>query len=265
MVSSKIVVFDLDGVLFRGEQVIPEAPRCLERLRAAGKRLFFLTNNSTQPRRVYVEKLTRLGMPCVEEEIVTSASATAAYFTDVLKLKNGRIFSVGGPGIREEFERVGFTVSSIADPKETDSDCSHLVVGLDRAFTYETLLRAQQLLLTGAGFVATNRDAQYPVENGVTPGAGSIVAAIAAAADREPLVIGKPEPHGLLAILDRAGVDPGEALMIGDRTDTDILCGNRCGVPGVLVLTGVMDAARVAAAPSEEKPERVIATLDELF
>ena len=260
---SSTYVFDLDGVLWRGESVVPGAPEAIARLRAAGKRLFFLTNNSSQPRRVYVEKLTRLGMPADESEIATSASITAAYLASQ-GAAGKSVFAVGGPGIADELGRVGVTVVTVADPEERDAECVYVVVGLDKEFRYETLRRAQQCLLRGATFIATNRDGQYPVEDGVIPGGGSIVAAIAAAAEREPLTMGKPEPLGLQLLLERAGVAAKDAVMVGDRLDTDILCGNRCGVPTVLVLTGVGTQAQAEAALASHAPTRVIPALDEL-
>lgn len=259
-----VYVFDLDGVLWRGETAIEGAPEAIARLRAAGKRLFFLTNNSSQPRRVYVEKLTRLGMPATEEEIVTSASITATFLSTERHAAGKTAFAVGGPGIREELGLIGMEVVTVADPVEKDAACDFVVVGLDREFRYETLLRAQQCLIRGAEFIATNRDGQYPMEHGVIPGGGSIVAAIAAAAEQEPITMGKPEPHGLRVLLERAGVDPSDAVMVGDRLDTDILCGNRCGVPTTLVLTGVGTRAQVAAAALELVPTRIIDTLAEL-
>lgn len=259
----RLYVFDLDGVLFRGETVIPEAPPALARLRAQGKRLRFLTNNSTQARRVYAEKLSHLGMPCAAEEIVTSASATAAYL--VQRGAAGRtVFVVGGPGLCEELERAGMRVRTVADPPQGDRAIEIVAVGLDKAFRYETLLRAQQALLRGAEFLATNRDSQYPVEGGVIPGGGSIVAAIAAAAEREPLTIGKPERHSLEGILKETGVPASEAVLVGDRLDTDILCGNRVGVGTTLVLTGVNTREQALAAPPDQRPDRILETLDAL-
>lgn len=262
---TRVYVFDLDGVLFRGETVIDGAPRALARLRADGKAVFFLTNNSSQPRRVYVEKLTRLGMPCTEDEVVTSASATADYLARVRQVPPGTaVFAVGGPGIEDELARVGLRVITVRDPEDADLDAAFVVVGLDRDFRYETLRRAQWCLLRGAEFIATNRDTQYPIEGGVVPGGGSIVAAIAAAAELEPLTIGKPETLGLATILSLAGAAPDEAVMVGDRPDTDILCGNRLGVPTVLVMTGVTSAQKAAAAPPDQRPGRTIATLYDL-
>jgi phosphoglycolate/pyridoxal phosphate phosphatase family enzyme len=256
-----VYVFDLDGVLYRGESVVEGAAEALARLRAQGSALFFLTNNSSQPRRTYVDKLIHLGMPADVDEVVTSASVTAEYLIRVRGAAGKTAFVVGGSGLREELEQVGIRTHGVADPEEGDRACQLVVVGLDREFRYETLRRAQQILLRGAEFIATNRDGQYPMENGVIPGGGSIVAAIAAAAGREPVTMGKPEPLGLETILNRAGVWPGEAVMVGDRLDTDILCGNRIGVPTVLVLTGVTGRAEAEAATGDLKPTRIIETL----
>jgi 4-nitrophenyl phosphatase len=255
-------IFDLDGVLYRGEEAIDGAAETLARLRALADpaaALFFLTNNSTQARRDYVAKLTRLGMRCVEDEIVTSASATAAYLVS-LGAAGRSVLCVGGPGIRDEMARAGMETVTTEGPEHVPVD--YVVTGMDRQFNYHTLWRAQQAVLGGAVFIATNRDGQYPIENDqVVPGGGAMVAAIEACTDTTPVVIGKPETHGLRTILDRAGIAPHEALLIGDRLDTDVLCGNRLGVPTVLVLTGVTSEAKALDAPPEMRPSRIIADL----
>ena len=267
MTEPRVYVFDLDGVLYRGEEAVAGAAEALARLRARAPAplLYFLTNNSTQPRRVYAEKLTRLGMPCSEEEIVTSASASAMYLIEMHQAAGKTALAVGGPGISEELRRVGIIVKRAEElPAEPDG-IDFVVVGLDRAFNYHSLYCAQQVILRGAAFVATNRDGQYPIEGGrVSPGAGTMVAALQACTDVTPIVIGKPEPLGLETILLMADAAPHEAVMIGDRLDTDILCGNRCGVPTILVLTGVTSRAKAEAATDDLRPGRIIADLSEL-
>ncbi len=260
----RLVVFDLDGVLFRGDTVIEAAPRCIGWLRANGIAVRFLTNNSSQARSVYVEKLTRMGMPCVVDDVVTSASATAQFLSRRCNAAGRQVFAVGGPGIHVELGAVGIAVRSVRDPESVDPACDFVVAGLDRDFSYQTLLRAQQCILRGARFIATNRDTQYPTEHGVIPGGGSIVAAIAAAAETEPETIGKPEPLGMELLLESAGFTPDQALMVGDRPDTDILCARRSGVPSVLVLTGVTTADEAGRVPDEQRPDHVLETLDAL-
>jgi phosphoglycolate/pyridoxal phosphate phosphatase family enzyme len=266
--SPTVFVFDLDGVLYRGDEIVAGAPEALARLRARGAavRLFFLTNNSSQTRRTYVDKLTRMGMPCTEDEIVTSASATAAYIADNYAPLSGRTaYVVGGAGIADELSRIGVTARLPRDSAVPDERFDFVIAGLDRDFNYATLERAQQAILDGAAFIATNRDGQFPLEGGrVIPGGGTMVAAIEASTDVKPAVIGKPEPLGLQTILRRAGCAPGEAVMIGDRLDTDVLCGNRIGVPTVLVLTGVTDLATARAATGDTRPGRIIESLNDL-
>ena len=246
-----------------------DAPETLSALRTLGHSIFFLTNNSSQPRRVYVEKLTRLGMPCEEREVVTSASVTADYVVQQ-GAKGARVLVVGGLGIADELERVGVSAASI-EYADTPFPLSptlydYVIAGLDREFTYHKLHRAQQALLSGAKFIATNRDAQYPIEGGrVIPGGGSIVAAIAAAANREPVTMGKPETMSLQTILASCGAWPHEAMMIGDRLDTDIACGNKMGVPTTLVLTGVSTREEAERATPDLRPTRIITTLRELL
>lgn len=166
----------------------------------------------------------------------------------------------------DELSRVGLIVRHVGDADFSDEErFDYLVVGLDRELSYTRLLRAQQAVLHGATLIATNRDGQYPVENGrVTPGAGSIVAAVEAATDRKAVSIGKPEPLGLETVMRLAEATPAETVMIGDRLDTDILCGNRLQVPSVLVLTGLTDGMKAANAPLDQKPGRVIKDLSEL-
>jgi 4-nitrophenyl phosphatase len=256
-------VFDLDGVLFRGETVIDAAPRCIAWLREQGVGVRFLTNNSSQPRQVYVEKLGRMGMPCTTDDVVTSASATALFLASRCAAVGRRVFAVGGPGIRSELAAVGIGTWTVADEPAGDELCEYVVAGLDRDFSYKTLLRAQQCILRGARFIATNRDTQYPTESGVIPGGGSIVAAIAAAAESEPETIGKPEPLGMELLLEAAGIPAAHAVMVGDRPDTDILCARRAGVASVLVLTGVTTREQAANVPLEQTPDHVVDTLDQ--
>jgi 4-nitrophenyl phosphatase len=267
MNKPRVYVFDLDGVLYRGEEAVDGAADTLARLRAQESTplLYFLTNNSTQPRRVYAEKLTRLNMPCTEAEIVTSASASAAYLVAEHGAEGKTALAVGGPGISEELSRVGVLVKRPEELPAEPSGIDFVVVGLDRNFNYHSLFCAQQAILRGAMFVATNRDGQYPIENGrVSPGAGTMVAALQACTDITPIVVGKPEPLGLETILRMANATPEEAVMIGDRLDTDILCGNRVGVPSVLVLTGVTTRARAESAEGDLRPGRIIEDLRDL-
>ena len=267
-----VYVFDLDGVLYRGADAVDGAVETIARLRSRSHpypaRLYFLTNNSSQTRDEYVTKLTRLGMPCTEEEIVTSASATAAYIVQNFGTAGKVALAVGGIGIRDELARVGIRVVRTDEDEAETGQFDFVIAGLDRNFNYQTLHRAQQAIFRGARFIATNRDGQFPIEGGRTiPGGGAMVAALEACTDIVPLVIGKPEVSGLQTILTASGVTPAEAVMIGDRLDTDVWCGNRLNVPTVLVLTGVtsQEQAQIQIQQYPERTPRVILqTLREL-
>ncbi len=140
------------------------------------------------------------------------------------------------------------------------------MVGLDRSFTYDKLARAQDAILGGARFVATNEDATFPLEGDrVAPGAGSIVAAVKTATSVTPFVVGKPETYAFHKILDIAGVAPERCIVIGDRLDTDIVVGNRSGAQTVLVCTGISSREDGESALGECRPDRIIDTLAELI
>jgi 4-nitrophenyl phosphatase len=236
----RLYIFDMDGVLFCGDTPVPGAVQTLYELRRRGSVVRFLTNNSTKTREHNAQILRGMGFEAHAEEVFTSAIATARF------LKGSRAWVLGEPGLFEELHAGGVEVV-------TDGDAGWVVVGLQRNLTYDQIDEAQWRIRSGARFLATNRDATYPVEKRVRPGAGMVVAAVAAAAEREPdVVIGKPEPTMVRMILDEAGADPSEALVIGDRLDTDIECARRAGCDSVLVLTGVTQEAppEVVALPT---------------
>jgi 4-nitrophenyl phosphatase len=210
-------------------------------LRAYGAEVRYLTNNSTQLRETYVQKLERMGFEVRPEWVYSSAMGAA----QLLKGTLTRAFVVGEEGIVSALGHVGIKVHE--DPEA-------VVVGMCRHFDYDLLNEALQFLLNPeVRFVATNRDATYPLEGGrVVPGAGSIVAAIATASGREPEVVGKPSPFLIEWILNDAGILPEDVLVVGDRLDTDIEAGVRARCPVHLVLSGV----------TVEAPSGVSASLD---
>lgn len=262
--NATVYVFDLDGVLYLGDTPIPYAAEAVNRLRRAGQQVFFLTNNSGRTRADYREKLAHVnGLDVPETAIFTSAYATALY----LKRQGaaGRsAFIIGEPGLAAELRESGGLIP-ITQPDSVDfHDLDYVVVGIDRQFTYDKLRFAHAAITRGhAQFIATNRDATFPMEVGEIPGGGSLVAALATATGREPVTIGKPETHAYEAILETAQVTAAESVMIGDRLDTDIAVGRRSGAHTVLVLTGVTSPEQAAAAPPEWRPELIIGDLRE--
>lgn len=222
----QLVVFDLDGTLFRGDEVVEGAPQALARFRSQGILIRFLTNNSGYSAEVLAEKLNRLGFQASPQEVM----GTGPFALQACQQRNYRsVFVIGENGLHSLFS--GY---------ETEGDdADAVVVGVDRRFTYAKCDRAMQLIRRGAHFLATNRDATYPIEGGrVQPGAGAMVAAVESASGVSPEVLGKPEPQMILQILADANVDPQNALVVGDRVETDILAGQRAGCKVALVLTG---------------------------
>jgi len=221
----KLFILDIDGTLIRGREVLPGIPEAVARLRAAAN-VRFVTNNSSVTAQDLATKLTSLGIPADSSECLSSAEATAKFcrergFPSALV--------VGSPALK----------SSLGLPEGDDA----VVVGICREITYELLTQALQAIQRGAEFIATNRDATYPLEGGLfAPGAGSMVAAIEAASGVTPVVIGKPEPTMILQVMESAGATPEDTYVIGDRIETDIDAGRRAGCHTALVLTGATPA-----------------------
>ncbi len=240
------LLFDLDGVLFRGDEAVPGAAETLEALRGRGVRLVFLTNNSSRTPEQVAAKLAGLGIRAEAAEVVTSAQATAELLAS---RGGGSVFAIGGDGVVRALAGEGLRLVD-GDAPEADL----VVVGIDEGFTYAKLRAACVLIRAGASFVATNADATYPAPGGlVWPGAGSLVAAVAAATGREPEVVGKPFAPLFESALRRVGgVRP---LVVGDRLDTDIEGANRLGWDSLLVLSGVTSAMDLEG--SEVRPTHV--------
>lgn len=253
-------VFDLDGVVYRGNQPLPHAIEVLNLLQSAGRQVFFLTNNSGATRQQYAEKLQSMGVEAHPEQFITSAWATALYLQRTLE-QGARLFVVGEPGLKQELCAAGFEVVESVEPKIPAA----VVVGIDRNFNYERLAQAQYAILNGARFIATNADATYPAEDRLLPGAGTMVAAIATATGHKPRIIGKPNPQILQPYIERGQIRPEQTLLVGDRLDTDIALANLLHLPCALVLTGVSTREDVACAPLDQLPQWVLNSLGDLL
>ena len=228
MKKYKLVVTDLDGVIWRGGKPLIQNIKALKELMRKGVRVKYLTNNATKSRVEYVEILKNYDLDANIDDIITSAYA-ATYW---IKKNKGRfIFIVGEAGLFYE------AVANGLIPVSHDTRADHVIVGLDRHLTYSKIREASRMIQEGAVFVAANTDSTLPVENRLDPGAGSIVEMIARATGRKPdFIAGKPNKWILdLAIGD---IDRDNVLIIGDRLDTDIALGNNAGVDTLLVLTG---------------------------
>ncbi|HET7082655.1 MAG TPA: HAD-IIA family hydrolase [Candidatus Limnocylindria bacterium] len=259
----RLVIFDLDGVIYRGRQPVPGAAELVAGLRDAGLLVRFATNNSMASRAMYVPRLVEMGIPAEADEIVTSTSATIDHLGAHLpEVRN--VMAVGASGMLDELRAAGFDATAAGDAVDHTYDGGPLarsydavIAGLDPAFDFRRLAAATTAIRAGARFIATNADLRYPTPTGFLPGAGSIIAALRAAGGVEPLVIGKPEPGIFTAILERAGVGADEAIAIGDNPDADMVAAHRAGMQSILVLTGVADAALVATLEGERRPDQV--------
>lgn len=228
-------IFDMDGVLYRGKTPLPGVQDLFNALTVRGIKFLLATNNSMATPAAYVKRMADMGVDVGEADVQTSATATRDYLLGELE-PDARILTVGMPALAEQI------FSGTAFQPATDDGREHVdavVAGLDLEFTYDKLHRAMQAILDGARFVATNADATLPIEGGVQPGAGSIVAAIATASQTQPVVVGKPETLMMIKGIEHLGVTAAETIMVGDRLDTDILSGHRAGLRTALVLTGV--------------------------
>jgi 4-nitrophenyl phosphatase len=234
----------MDGVLYRGDRALGGVAEALAAIAVRDGRFMLATNNSMSTPASYVGKLARMGIEVPEEAILTAGLATRDYLVETLEPGAG-VFVVGMPALREQL----FEGSPFHPVQYGEEQPAAVVVGLDLAFDYSKLKAATEAIRAGARFVATNADATLPTEGGLVPGAGSIVAAVSVASGREPTVIGKPETPLLVQALHRMDVPAAEAVMIGDRLDTDILAGHRAGMLTVLVLTGVSTREEIAMAP----------------
>jgi 4-nitrophenyl phosphatase len=284
-----IAIFDMDGVLYRGAQVLPYAREALDRLRNAKWDVFFATNNSTATRLDYVRRLQQLGLGGDVEHIVTSGYATAHYL-ERRRPKPEDVLVIGADGLREEIRAVGIGVRDadalpgFSPPPDAAADGvdpgamrrylvslklppapDTVVVGLDLHFTYAKLAEAQRAILAGAVFVCSNRDRAYPVEGRLLPGAGTIVAAIEVATGATALCIGKPEPFLFEEAIRRAGEKDGRVVVIGDSTDYDMVAAHRVGATGVLITTGLTEKGALEQARGDAVPDRVIGSLEEMF
>lgn len=254
-------MLDLDGVIWLADDPISGAADAVARLRAAGERVLFATNNSFATLAEYEARLAGLGISA-EEAVVTSAVAGAA-----LVEPGERVLVCGGPGIIEATQRRGADVTTAAEATLHGNGSSWDVVlaGFHRDFDYERLRVAAQAIMEGARLVATNDDATYPTPQGPIPGGGAIVAAISYATGVAPIVAGKPHPPMvslIRSLADRDGPSSrSSGVVVGDRPATDGALAAALGCRFGLVLSGVTSADDL---PVEPPPDVVAADLARL-
>ena len=242
-------ILDLDGVVWLSERPIPGSSDAIGRLRSAGSRVLFLTNNSSRSVGEVVDQLREAGIEVAPDDVVTSSQAAAS-----LVEPGTKVLVCGGPGVVEALEARG------AEPvREGSADA--VVVGWHSDFDYERLTAAFRAVIEGARLIGTNDDATYPTPDGPLPGGGSLLAAVATASGVEPTVAGKPYQAMADLVRQRLGPDTEPGVVVGDRPSTDGLMARRLEAPFALVFTGVTSRDDLPVEPS---PDMVADDLDSL-
>ncbi len=240
---SKSIISDMDGVIYRGKQLIPGAREFIQRLIDTGTPFLFLTNNAEQTPLDLRLKLEGLGINgLTEDNFITSAMATAMFLRSQTRKAMPTAYVVGGAGLINELYNVGFSIS--------ESHPDYVVVAKSQTFSFEQIKKAVRFIDQGAKFIGTNPDMIDPIEGGgYEPAAGTLLAAIEAATGKKPYIVGKPNSLMMMLATRKLGVHPEEAVMIGDRMDTDIVGGLEAGMCTALVLSGVSTRASMEQFP----------------
>ena len=222
------LLIDMDGVIYRGSQLIPGADRFIESLKRERIPFLFLTNNSQRTQRDVATKLERMGIFVEAQNIFTCAMATAQYLAS--RRPSGTAYVIGEGGLLEAMHSNGFSI--------VDHEPDFVVVGEGRTLTLDTLERAVNMILAGAKLIATNLDPHCPTKSGTRPGCGATVAYLEAVTGIKAFGVGKPSPIMMRAARKQLGLATSQTVMIGDTMDTDILGGVQMGYRTVLTLTG---------------------------
>jgi len=230
----KGLIIDMDGVLWQGDTPMPGLSRFFDVLQERQIKFILATNNNTQTPDGFVKKARKLGVDVQLEQVVTAAVATVHYLRSKYP-PGSRIYVVGEAALRGLITDAGFTLA--------DTDVDAVVATMDRQLTYEMLKRATLLIRAGADFIGPNPDTAYPTPEGVVPGGGAVLAAISAASERKPLIIGKPESWMFKISMERMQLGVEETASLGDRLETDIAGGQRLGLKTILVLSGISTMA----------------------
>ncbi|MDP9792195.1 NagD protein [Catenuloplanes nepalensis] len=244
---------DMDGVLVHEGQPVPGAPEFINRLRSSGKPFLILTNNSIYTPRDLHARLSRMGFEVPESAIWTAALATAQFLSD--QRPGGTAYVIGEAGLTTAMHAVGYILS--------DYDPDYVVLGETRTYSFEAITKAVRLINDGAKFICTNPDPTGPSVEGALPAAGSVAAMISKATGVDPYFVGKPNPMMMRSALNTIEAHSETTAMIGDRMDTDVLCGLEAGLHTILVLSGISDEVEADRYPY--RPSRVVNSVADLI
>ncbi len=244
---------DMDGVLVHENEAIPGANELINRWVDTSRRFLVLTNNSIFTPRDLAARLQRSGLNVPEENIWTSALATAAFLENQPGEKTAYV--IGEAGLTTALHEAGFIL--------TDQDPNYVVLGETRTYSFETITKAIRMISAGARFISTNPDTTGPSKEGILPACGAVAAMITAATNRDPYIVGKPNPMMFRAAMNKIEAHSETTAMIGDRMDTDVIAGVEAGLHTVLVMTGLTTAEDIEKYPY--RPSRVIDSVADLI
>eukprot|EP00128_Syssomonas_multiformis_P009961 Colp12_sorted_trinity150504_noHs@11160 len=271
-------IFDCDGVLWTGNIQLPHAEETLQFLRSKGKRILFVTNNSTKSRAQYHKKFEQVGITASLDEIFSSSYCAAYFLRHTLNFEK-KVYLIGMNGIEVELDMVGVKHTSTEEDRvpigpddfhnhvTLDPEVGAVLIGFDLYFNYTKLAKAKlHLADPNCLFLATNDDSTYPAAKGmILPGTGSMVAALERASHRKARVLGKPHSTMLQCILDKYHLPKERTCMVGDRLDTDISFGHEGGLKTLCVLTGVTSRAELEDPNHPIKPDFYIDQISKLL
>jgi HAD superfamily hydrolase (TIGR01450 family) len=235
------LIVDLDGCVWIGDQPVDGSVEAIERVRAAGKRVAFATNNSRRTGEDYVRKLWGMGIQASLADVVTVGGAMQHLLAETRR--GMRAFVIGTEAMVGHVADAGLRVLNNTD---LASRADLVIVSGTEDVNYDDVRTATLALRRGADFLATSRDPTYPMPDGLWPGTGAVLAAVETASDRQAAIVGKPEPQLFLTALERLG--EGRTLVVGDRIESDVEAAKRAGLDAALVLTGDATAEQGAAA-----------------
>ena len=227
--SKKNFICDMDGVIYHGNKLIPHVKEFIDWLEKNEKNYLFLTNGSGRSPRELAQKLGRMGLNVGQEHFYTSAQATASFLAS--QCEGGSAYVIGEPGLTYAMYEAGFSMN--------DVNPDYVVFGSSKSLNYEQIEKASRLIMNGAKLIGTNSDLVDPSENGIVPACRALISPIELTTGRKAYYIGKPNPLMMRTGLKLLGVHSADAVMVGDRMDTDVISGLESGMSTVLVLSGV--------------------------
>jgi 4-nitrophenyl phosphatase len=252
-------ILDVDGVIGRGDKPIPQAVKAVNKLISMGKKVVFVSNNSTRSRRIYMQRFRDFGVDISEEQMFLTTYVTATYIRQ--NYGKSKVFTTGEEGLVEELKLAGH---EIVDYEDADI----LVVGSNRQISFEILTKALRMCLDqNKAYIATNPDKIFPSEDGPVPGTGMLIGALYWMTGRMPdCICGKPERVIMEEALNYLGLKAEDVVVVGDQVDVDVVAGKRVGAQTLLVLSGVTTKDNLKEMIKKfGEPDYILNDLSELF